>query len=141
MRKLDALTSPSVDRRDDEVVVKIGSTEITRRQMIEDLDSEHVTDFLRSARTLTRALKNYKSVKDAARSLTENDMFELPRIGELAVLLFGLVLVHEGEDARKWLGDDRKLSTRHAKAKAKKRKKRPSRHKYTGNVVRFGRRG
>ena len=123
MKRWDNLVSPSVVRREDEVIVQIGSTVVTRSQMIHELKC----DYTRSGKTLTRALAHWhpKNAAELASRKTMDDMLDLKHVGELAIHLFGLILIHVGEDPCKWADGKLKIATRYAKVKGRKRKRRP----------------
>lgn len=138
MKRWDNLASPAVIRREDDVIIRIGATVLTRRQVRNELDC----DYIRSGRTLTQAFdgKRVKDAKDAARKYSMDAMLRMDRVGEMAVRLFGLVLIHVGMDPCRWADGKLKLATRYAKANAPFRSRNSRKQKHRGgNVTPFRR--
>ena len=110
--------SSRLDKRDDDVILKIGNTEMTRGEMVQIFGC----DLGRSGKALTRAFAKMrvKNVTELATRMTVGDMFDLGlRLGELAALAFGFALIKEGADAVTWSNGE-KLSTTYNRRKSKK---------------------
>lgn len=108
--------------RFDEVVIEIGSTAFTRREMIEKLKCANFA----AAKTLTWALERFKpqDARELSRRVDIHDLFGIKGVGVTTVYVWMCVLDHLGKSPEKWVDQEVTLPTLYAKAKSHKKSRR-----------------
>jgi len=97
----------------DEVVLTIGSTEFTRREVVEKLRCANMV----AAARLSWAVERFKpkSAVELARRVDVVDLFSIKGVGVTTVYVWMCVLDAIGKDPEVWLDQEAKLPTLYTK--------------------------
>ena len=120
MKKWEAMVGRSFLGRLDEVILEIGETTFTCREMIDKL---HCGNFA-AAKNLSWALERFKpeNARELARRVDIEDLFVIKGVGVTTVYVWMCVLDALGKSPEKWLDQEVTLPTLYAKRHNKRRR-------------------